>query len=75
MGRPDFKHRDASYQALCAQILRETTDLHTLAAAATRALSHPDVCQDPLLAGMVRSFIAEQEAALRVKVAVERVAP
>ncbi len=69
-GRPDFKHRESTYQTLCAQILREANDAHRLAMVATRALSHPDVCRDPVLAAMVRGFVAEQESALR---AVQRV--
>jgi hypothetical protein len=65
MARPEYRHRETTYQLLCAQILREARDLSQLSATATRALSHPDVCRDPVLAAMVRSFIAEQEAALR----------
>jgi len=65
MARPEYRHRETTYQFLCAQILREARDLNQLSATATRALSHPDVCRDPVLAAMVRSFIAEQEAALR----------
>lgn len=66
-GRPDFKHREAVYQTICAQITRDSGDLNRLSGAATRALSHPDVCRDPVLAAMVRSFVTEQEAALRTQ--------
>jgi hypothetical protein len=65
MPRPDFKHREATYQTLCAQIVREATDLQSLAAAAGRVLGHPDACSDAALAAMLRGFIAQQEAALR----------
>ncbi len=65
MPRPDFKHRDAVYQTLCAQIVREATDLQSLAASAARALGHPDVSSDPMLGAVLRGFIAEREAYLR----------
>ncbi|HOO18476.1 MAG TPA: hypothetical protein PLU99_15395 [Phycisphaerae bacterium] len=65
MPRPDFKHRDAVYQTLCAQIVREATDLQSLAASAARLLGHPDVSSDPMLGAMLRGFIAEREAYLR----------
>lgn len=74
-GRPDYKHRDAAYQQICAQIMREAADLPTLSGAAARALSHPDVCRDPMLAGMVRAFISEREAALHTKLRVEHPEP
>ncbi len=64
MSRPDFKHREATYQQLCAQVLREARDLPALAASAGRALSHPDVSRDPVLEAMLRSFVAEQQALL-----------
>ena len=63
MPRPDFKHRDAVYQTLCAQIVREATDLQSLAASAARALGHPDVSSDPML-GWCCGFIVEREAYL-----------
>ena len=66
-GRPDYKHREASYQTICAQIVREAHDLNQLSIVATRALSHSDVCRDPVLAALIRSFIAEREAALRTQ--------
>jgi hypothetical protein len=65
MARPDFKHREATYQTLCAQIVREVTDSQSLSLASARALSHPDASSDPVLAAMIRSFVAEQEQALR----------
>jgi hypothetical protein len=74
-GRPSFKHRDAAYQQICAQIMREASDLPTLSGAASRALSHPDVCGDPGLASLVRAFIAERETALRTKLRVEHREP
>ena len=74
-GRPEFKHRDSAYQQICSQIVREASDLPTLSAAAGRALSHPDVCGDPGLAAMVRTFIAEREAALRTRHRVEHPEP
>ena len=74
-GRPDFKHRDAIYQQICALVMRDASNPGALANAATRALSHPDVCQDPVLAGMVRAFIAEREAALRTMRRVEHPEP
>ena len=74
-GRPEYKHRDSAYQQICSQIVREASDLPTLSAAAGRALSHPEVCRDPGLAGMVRAFIAEREAALRTTHRVEHPEP
>jgi hypothetical protein len=65
MARPDFKHREATYQTLCAQIVREATDLQGLAVSAARVLGHPDASGDPVLAAMLRSFVAEQEAVMR----------
>lgn len=65
-GRPhETKHREAAFQQLSAQILRETTDEHTLSAAGNRALASADASADPILAGMLRSFVAEQEYLLR----------
>lgn len=69
-GRPtDIKHREAAFQQLSAQIMRESIDLPTLQAASNRALSHPDALEDPTLAGMLRSFVASREAALHVAAA------
>jgi hypothetical protein len=59
------KHRQGTYQQLCAQIMREAVDTDSLQHVAARALSHPDLAGDATLAAMVRSFIAEREAALR----------
>lgn len=59
------KHRQDVYQQLCAQILSGAVDTASLQSVAARALSHPDVSADPVLASMVRSFIAQREAALR----------
>jgi hypothetical protein len=74
-GRPDFKHREATCQQICAEITREASSLARLQGAATRALSHPEVCRDPVLAGMVRSFIIEREHALRTEQRVEGQGP
>ncbi len=74
-GRPDFKHREALCQQICAEITREASTRARLEGAATRALSHPDVCRDPVLAGMVRSFIAEREQALLTEQSVEGQGP
>ncbi|MFH1746934.1 MAG: hypothetical protein ABIG44_07800 [Planctomycetota bacterium] len=74
-GRPDFKHREAIYQMLCAQIARDASDQVRLSRAATRALSHPDVCRDPVLAAMVRSFISEREVALHTEHKIEHPEP
>lgn len=63
----DVKHREATYQQLCAQIMREATDLPTLTAAAQRAANHADVRNDPTLESMLRSFVATREAELRVE--------
>lgn len=74
-GRPDYKHREASYQTICAQIVREANDLNQLSIVATRALSHSDVCRDPVLAALIRSFIAEREAVLHTQETEERQKP
>jgi len=58
------KHRMDVYQQLCAEILREAVDTYSLQAVSQRALNHPDVCADALLGSMMRSFVAERQAAL-----------
>ncbi len=58
------KHRQDIYQQLCAQIMSSAVDEVSLRAVAARALNHPDVSGDAVLASMVRSFIAQREAAL-----------
>ncbi len=65
MSRPDFRHREALFQTLCAQLIREATGPRNLPVVAARVLNHPDVCRDAVLAAMLRSFIAEQESLLR----------
>jgi hypothetical protein len=59
------KHRHDVYQRFCAEIMSRAVDTASLQAAASRILSHPDVCADSLLGSMLRSFIGEREAALR----------
>ena len=63
--RADAKRREAIYQQRCAEILREMRDLESLSYAAARALGHPEVHGDPVLFGMLRSFVAEREAEIR----------
>jgi len=65
--RSDAKRREAVYQQRCAEIMRETRDLESLSYAAARALGHPEVHADPVLFGMLRSFIAEREAEIRAR--------
>lgn len=65
------KHREVVYQQLCAEIMRTAVDTVSLQAIANRAMNHPDALADPLLSSMLRSFIAQREAALRV----DRVTP
>ena len=62
------KHREDIYQQLCSQIMSGAVDDVSLRAVAAQALSHPDVSSDPVLGSMVRSFIAEREAALRASI-------
>jgi len=59
------KHRDFVYQQLCAEIMRFAVDEASLQSVAARAMNHPDVAADPLLAGMLRGFIAQRQAVLR----------
>lgn len=67
-GHPsDAKRREAVYQQRCAEIMREMRDLESLSYAAARALGHPEVHADPVLFGMLRSFIAEREAEIRAR--------
>jgi phage shock protein A len=66
--RFDAKRREAIYQQRCAEITREMRDLESLSYAASRALGHPEVHADPVLFGMLRSFIAEREAEIRMRV-------
>jgi hypothetical protein len=65
--RSDAKRREAIYQQRCAEIMRETRDLESLSYTAARALGHPEVHADPVLFGMLRSFIAEREAEIRAR--------
>lgn len=65
--RSDAKRREAVYQQRCAEIMREIRDLESLSYAAARALGHPEVHADPVLHGMLRSFIAEREAEVRAR--------
>lgn len=67
--RFDAKQRDAVYQRCCAMILRETRDIASLRAAGQRALGMSEVRGDPALASMLRSFIANREAAIRQQAA------
>lgn len=65
-GRPaEGKHREAVYQRLCAEVMREAHDLPRLSQVAVRVEHEPDVRSDAVLAGMMRSFLAEHEAKLR----------
>jgi hypothetical protein len=57
----DAKHREAVFQQVCGDVMRETRDLQSLQQAGARALSHPDVQRDSILAGMVRGFLLERE--------------
>jgi len=57
----DAKHREAVFQQVCGDVMRETRDLQSLQQAGSRALSHPDVQRDSILAGMVRGFLLERE--------------
>lgn len=59
------KHRQGIYSQLCAQIMSGAVDTASLDAVSRRAMNHPDVAADPVLASMLRSFIAEREAVLR----------
>lgn len=59
------KHRQGIYSQLCAQIMSSAVDTASLDAVSRRAMNHPDVAEDPVLASMLRSFIAEREAVLR----------
>ncbi len=63
MAARDRRRQDV-YQQLSAEIMREAVDSVSLQAVARRALNHPEVVADAQLKGMVRSFIAEREAAL-----------
>ncbi|MFQ5805526.1 MAG: hypothetical protein ACE5I3_03640 [Phycisphaerae bacterium] len=72
--RSDAKRREAIYQQRCAEIMRETRDLESLSYAAARALGHPEVHADPVLFGMLRSFIAEREAEIRARAHLPRAA-
>ena len=67
----DAKRREAVYQQRCAEIMREVRDLESLTYAAARALGHPEVNADPVLAGMLRAFIAEREAEIRARAPIE----
>lgn len=73
LGTPgECRHREAVYQQLSSDIMREAHDLLTLATAASRALGHPEARRDGLLAGMIRSCVAVREAELRSRLAEQR---
>lgn len=75
-GRPyDARHRQAAFAHLSAEVQREALDANTLAAAANRALSHPDACADPVLAGMLRAFVADQEVLLESTIGRKKAEP
>jgi hypothetical protein len=59
------KHREDIYQQLCSEIMSAAVDDVSLQSIALRAMNHPDVAADGVLAAQLRSFIAEREAALR----------
>ncbi len=58
------KNREAVYQHLAAEILREGSDVASLSRVAARAFCHPDVCQDAGLAAQLRAIVAGREAEL-----------
>ncbi len=62
----ESKHRETIYHQLCMEIMRAARDLPSLSAAASRALNRPEVVSDPTLSAMVRSFVTQSEARLRV---------
>jgi hypothetical protein len=59
------KHRQDIYQELCSEIMSTAVDEASLHGVAARAMNHPGVAADSVLAAMVRAFIVEREAALR----------
>jgi len=61
------RHRQDMYQRLCAQIMSSAVDTTSLQTVATRTMNHPEVSADPVLASMLRSFIAQREDALRAE--------
>lgn len=61
------KHRQDVYQQLCSQIMSSAVDTESLRGIVQRVMNHPDVQADSLLASMLRSFIAQREAALRAE--------
>lgn len=63
----ESKHRDTIYHQRCMEISREARDMASLTAAASQALNHPDVASDTVLTAMIRAFIAECEARLRIE--------
>jgi len=67
-GRPaEARQREAAFQRLTAELMREAMDEKTLEVAANRALNSREAREDPVLAGMIRSFVAEQAAQLRAE--------
>ena len=64
-----------AFAHLSAEVRREALDAKPLAAAANRALSHPDACADPVLAGMLRAFVADQEVLLESTIGRKKAEP
>ncbi len=58
------KHRQDVFQQICAEIMHDAVDTDSLEHVVNRVLNHPDLAADPMLASMVRGFIAERKAAL-----------
>lgn len=69
----ESRHREAVYQQLFAEIMREARDQNSLHYVTARALSHPEVLRDPSLDAMIRSCIAQREEELRDRLSRQRV--
>lgn len=70
----EARHREQLFNQLSAEILRSCRDDNSLRYASDRAMNHPDVLKDPLLASMLRSFIAERQAELNARIYSQRLA-
>lgn len=62
----DGRRRDSAFERFAAEIARDSGDLERLRRVEARVMNHPDVRADTELAAMLRTYIAQKEAELRV---------
>lgn len=61
----DIKRREAAFEHLRAELLREASNRNSFASAKARVMHRPEVQQDPVLRAMLEQIVAEREAVFR----------